>query len=106
MPGATCRRGAARCALMTAAEQVRAIAEEYWQAKLEVSPLFASYLGDHRFDDRADDLSAEAERQVRDRWQEIRDRAAAIPADGLDDTDVVTRELLINELDDAVRGIE
>ncbi|HEX5994198.1 MAG TPA: DUF885 domain-containing protein [Jiangellales bacterium] len=91
---------------MTAAEQVRAIAEEYWQAKLEVSPLFASYLGDHRFDDRADDLSAEAERQVRDRWQEIRDRAAAIPADGLDDIDAVTRELLINELDDAVRGIE
>lgn len=91
---------------MTAAEQVRAIAEEYWQAKLEASPLFASYLGDHRFDDRADDMSAEAERQLRGRWQEIRARAAAIPPDGLDDTDAVTRDLLINELDDAVRGID
>ena len=91
---------------MTAAEQVRATAEEYWQAKLEASPLFASYLGDHRFDDRADDMSAEAERQLRGRWQEFRDRAAAIPAAELDDTDAVTRDLLINELDDAVRGID
>ena len=85
---------------------MRATAEEYWQAKLEASPLFASYLGDHRFDDRADDMSAEAERQLRGRWQEFRDRAAAIPAAELDDTDAVTRDLLINELDDAVRGID
>ncbi len=88
------------------AEQVQAIAEEYWDAKLEASPLFASYLGDHRFDDRADDVSAEAEQRLRSRWQEIRERAAAISADGLGETAVVTRDLLINELDDLIRGID
>lgn len=88
------------------ADRVRAIAEEYWDAKLEASPLFASYLGDHRFDDRADDMSAEAERRLRDRWQSIRERAAAIPTDELDDTAAVTRDLLIGELDDAIRGID
>ena len=91
---------------MTATEQVRASAEEYWDARLEASPLFASYLGDHRFDDRSDDLSAEAEQRLRGRWREIRERAAAIPLGGLDDTAAVTRDLLIGELDDAIRGID
>ncbi|HEU4542617.1 MAG TPA: DUF885 domain-containing protein [Jiangellaceae bacterium] len=91
---------------MTAAEQVQSIAEEYWEAKLEASPLFASFLGDHRFDDRADDMSAAAEQRMRIRWLEFRERTAAIPVGELDDTAAVTRELLINELDDAVRGID
>ena len=40
---------------------LRALADEYWEAKLEASPLFATFLGDHRYDDRVDDLSAQAE---------------------------------------------
>ncbi|HEX6233177.1 MAG TPA: DUF885 domain-containing protein [Jiangellaceae bacterium] len=91
---------------MTAEEQMRAIADEYWNAKLEASPLFAAYLGDHRFDDRADDMSAEFEQQMRERWVEFRERAAAVPAGELDDTAAVTRDLLIDELDDIIRGID
>ena len=88
---------------MTASDDLRAIADDYWEAKLEASPLFASFLGDHRYDDRADDLSAAAEQRLRTRWVELRDLAAALPADALDDTDQVTRDLLVDELDDAVR---
>jgi uncharacterized protein (DUF885 family) len=88
------------------ASGLRAIAEEYWEAKLEAGPLLASYLGDHRFDDQADDVSAEAEQAVRERWLGLRERAAAIPVEGLDEADVVTRELLIGELDDQVKGID
>jgi uncharacterized protein (DUF885 family) len=91
---------------MTAEEQVRAIADEYWNAKLEASPLFAAYLGDHRFDDRADDMSAEFEQQIRERWVELHGRAAAVPAGELGDTAAVTRDLLIDELDDIIRGID
>ena len=85
---------------------MRAVADEYWNAKLEASPLFAAYLGDHRFDDRADDMSAEFEQQMRERWVEFRERAAAVPAGELDDTAAVTRDLLIDELDDIIRGID
>jgi uncharacterized protein (DUF885 family) len=88
---------------VTASEDLRAVADEYWEAKLEASPLFASFLGDHRYDDRADDLSAEAEQRLRSRWVELRDRAAAIAGDDFDETDQVTRDLLVDELDDAVR---
>ncbi len=91
---------------MTTADELRAIADEYWEAKLEASPLFASFLGDHRYDDRADDLSAEAEQRLRTRWHEFRTRARAVDASELDEAASVTRDLLVDELDDAVRSID
>lgn len=91
---------------MTGSDQLRQVAEQYWEARLEASPLMASFLGDHRFDDRADDLSAAAEQRLRSRWTELRARAAGVSEQGLSETDTVTRDLLIEELDDAVRGID
>lgn len=91
---------------MTAAERLRAIADEYWEARLGASPLSAAFLGDHRYDDRADDLSAEAEQRQRARWAELLDRAAAVPEGELDETDTATRQLLIGELDDTIRRID
>jgi uncharacterized protein (DUF885 family) len=88
---------------------LRALADEYWEAKLEASPLFATFLGDHRYDDRVDDLSAQAEQRLRATWVGLRDRAAALDADGpgrLDETERVTRDLLVHELDDAIGSID
>jgi uncharacterized protein (DUF885 family) len=90
---------------VTANDALRAITDEYWEAKLEASPLFASFLGDHRYDDRADDLSAEAEQRLRGTWAALRERASALDGE-LDETDRVTRDLLVHELDDNVRGID
>jgi uncharacterized protein (DUF885 family) len=89
-------------------DTIRSIADEYWEARLEASPLFASFLGDHRYDDRADDLSAEEERRLRTVWAGLRERAATVEAGNgaLDETDRATRDLLIQELDDAVRAID
>ncbi|WP_165368226.1 DUF885 domain-containing protein, partial [Phytoactinopolyspora endophytica] len=84
----------------------RSIADEYWQVFLDSQPLYASLLGDHRYDDRADDLSAEAEQERRRRWVELRERAAAVAEDGLSETDRLTRDLLIGELDDGVRAVD
>ena len=90
---------------MTADDTIRTIADEYWEAKLEASPLFASFLGDHRYDDRADDLSASHEQELRTTWAGFRDRAAAVDGE-MDETDRVTRGLLIHELDDGIRAID
>jgi uncharacterized protein (DUF885 family) len=89
-------------------DTIRSIADEYWEAKLEASPLFASFLGDHRYDDRADDLSAEHERRLRSAWAALRERAAAVDGGNgeLDETDRATRDLLVQELDDSVRAID
>ncbi|NEE01682.1 DUF885 domain-containing protein [Phytoactinopolyspora halotolerans] len=85
---------------------VRATAEAYWRAFLESQPLYASLLGDHRFDDRADDLSIEAEQERRRHWVELRDRARAVPEDGLAEVDAITRDLLIGELTDNIRAVD
>src|SRR5262249_8982769 len=82
------------------------IADEYWEAKLAASPVWASYFGDHRYDDQADDLSAAGEQDLRSKWRGLRDRAAAIDGEPLSATDRATRTLLLEELDDAVRAID
>lgn len=82
------------------------VAESYWEARLESSPLFASILGDHRYDDRADDLSVAAEGQLRATWERLRDDVRRIPADSLDGTGKSTHALLLGELDDAIRAID
>ena len=92
-------------AAMTVNDDLAGVADEYWEAKLAASPLFAAFLGDHRFDDRADDLSAEAEQRLRSTWVGLRARAVAIAGE-LSDTDRVTRDLVLQELDDEVRGID
>jgi len=89
---------------MTVDDDLVGISEEYWEAKLAASPLFAAFLGDHRFDDQADDLSADAEQRLRSTWVGLRDRAAAAGGE-LSETDRVTRDLLIEELDVVVRGM-
>lgn len=83
------------------------LADRYWEARLEASPLSATFLGDHRYDDRVDDLSAEAEQALAERWQGFLDEADAIAADtddgaALDETDRVTLGLLRDELREAI----
>lgn len=91
---------------MTPADALRDLADRYWEARLEASPLFATFLGDHRYDDRADDLSAAAEQHQRTVWAAFLDEAGAIDGTSLDETDRVTRHLLVEELSDAITGID
>jgi uncharacterized protein (DUF885 family) len=91
---------------MTSSGRLRELAERYWEARLAASPLFATFLGDHRYDDRVDDLSAEADVALRITWETLRTEALAIDVDGLEETDRVTRRLLIEELADNITSID
>jgi uncharacterized protein (DUF885 family) len=95
---------------MDASAELERVAGEYWEAKLAAGPIWASYLGDHRYEDQVDDLSAEGEQALRSTWSTLRDRAAAVAVDGavggLSATERVTRALLIEELDDNIRAID
>jgi uncharacterized protein (DUF885 family) len=95
---------------------LRDLADRYWDARLAASPLTATFLGDHRFDDQVDDVSEEAERTLAERWRgflaeadAIAERSRRPSTDGglaLDETDRVTLDLLRGELADAVAAIE
>jgi uncharacterized protein (DUF885 family) len=87
-------------------ETLRDLAEEYWETLLEASPSTATLLGDHRYDDRLEDLSAEAEEALRGRWASLRERVEAVPREGLEADDLVTFGLLSAELDDAMASID
>ena len=65
------------------------LADDYWNARLERHPTFATSLGDRRFDDRLDDQSADA----RDAWRSTLDSFEQ-RLGASDDGDPVTRATL------------
>lgn len=82
------------------------IAADYWDLTLETSPTFATLIGDHRFDDRIEDHSEEAEAAHRHRLGAIRARLDRIDQDRLGGQDLVTARILTAEIDDTVRLID
>lgn len=82
------------------------LADRFWEAMLETYPTTATLNGDHRFDDRIEDLSAEGEARQRERWAAFLAEAEGIDAGGLDAGDRVTHGLLVKELTDALAGID
>ncbi len=87
-------------------EFLRALAEEYWETLLEASPITATILGDHRYDDRIEDLSAEGESALRRRWTSILERLAAFDDAGVAGDDRVTSGQLAVEIGAAVAAID
>jgi uncharacterized protein (DUF885 family) len=75
-------------------DDVRALAEEYWEVQLRASPTLATFVGDHRYDDRIEDLSVDYEAQLRQHWASLHDRLAGLDTDSLARADKVTVGLL------------
>jgi uncharacterized protein (DUF885 family) len=72
---------------------------EHWGWTMERQPVWATTLGDHRFDDRLEDNSAEAIAADRARVRDLLARARAMPKDSLTRGDRITLELFIGELE-------
>jgi uncharacterized protein (DUF885 family) len=85
---------------------VRTLAEEYWDVLMEASPTSATLLGDHRFDDRLEDLSAGGQAEQRRRLASIEQRLASLDQARLEGDDLVTHGQLAAELGDAVSAID
>jgi uncharacterized protein (DUF885 family) len=86
--------------------ELRALAEEYWDLLMEASPTTATLLGDHRFDDRLEDLSAAGQAEQRRRLTSIEQRLASVEGARLEGDDLVTHAQLAAELGDAVSAID
>ncbi|HLM62712.1 MAG TPA: DUF885 domain-containing protein [Acidimicrobiales bacterium] len=91
---------------MSAHDELIALADEYWDASMEASPTTATLLGDRRFDDRIEDVSAEADERLRTRWTDLLGRVDAVDPSGLDAGDRVTRSLLRVELARGAQALE
>jgi uncharacterized protein (DUF885 family) len=79
-------------------DQLRRLADDYWDAYAAANPLEATVVGDRRFDDRLDDISPDAEAGVRATYAGMAERLAALDPAALDAGDRVTHMLLAEEL--------
>ncbi len=75
------------------------VLEDHWEAAMARSPLWATSLGDRRFDALLSDPSAAAEAEDRALQRTLRRRAAAISPGGLRPADALTRELFLAHVD-------
>ncbi|MDQ6697520.1 MAG: DUF885 domain-containing protein, partial [Actinomycetota bacterium] len=91
---------------MSSHDELRGLADEYWEGQMRASPFFATFLGDHRFDDQVDDLSRDAEIARRQELVDLQRQTGAVTADGLESQDRVTRSLLLGELADGIEAID
>ena len=74
---------------------VNELADRFFEGLLERDPLWATILGDERWGDRLPDIGAEGRAADQAAYRETLAEAQAIPADGLEVEQVITRDLLI-----------
>jgi uncharacterized protein (DUF885 family) len=87
---------------------VTELAEEYWQQVLRDEPVFATAIGDRRYDDRLPDHAPQAIAERRRRLAALRAAVEAIDPSALEPGDRVTRDELRGaiERDDGVLGLD
>src|SRR5262245_44378253 len=81
------------------ASEARALFDEYWQWIMREFPEFATYLGDHRYDDRLTDLSVAAIARRRAERAEFLGRATRIDGASLEAADRVSLRVFRYQLE-------
>src|SRR5271170_3070928 len=77
---------------------------EQWEYKLSTNPLFASFLGDKRWNDKLDDFSQEAiEKDVRE-TQKFLTRFEAIDTSGFPEQEALNKVLMVRDLQMLLEG--
>ena len=74
---------------------VNDLAGRYWEGLLERDPVWATVLGDERYNDRWPDLGADGRAADEAAHRSALAEAREIPADGLEPEQVITRDLII-----------
>lgn len=77
--------------------KLHALFDEDWQWSLKAVPEKASFLGDHRYDDRLTDLSLSAHQRRQEHEREMLARIQAIRRDELDGQDAISYDLFLRD---------
>jgi len=91
---------------MTAASELARVADTFWEDVLREVPVWATVLGDRRYDDRLDDNSPQGLARNRQMLAGHLDAVRAIDAGDLDDAQRVTHQTLIDVLDGELHAIQ
>jgi uncharacterized protein (DUF885 family) len=74
---------------------INEIADRFFEGVLERDPIFATILGDDRYDDRLPDLGAEGRAEEKRVYEALLAEVEPIGPDGLEPEQVITRDMLI-----------
>src|SRR5882762_7836622 len=77
---------------------------EQWEYRLRTNPLFASYLGDKRWNDKLDDFSQEAIDKDLQETQKFLTRFEAIDTSGFPEQDALNKALMVRDLKMQLEG--
>jgi uncharacterized protein (DUF885 family) len=97
---------AAASAAPGANEALSDLADRYLNETAERSPVAATALGDHRADDRLDDVDAAARSRTRDTFAAYRETLAAIDRDELSRANQVDAAILHNEIESTLFNLD
>jgi uncharacterized protein (DUF885 family) len=76
-------------------DRLAGLAREYWEERMGNEPLFATALGDRRFDERLPDISPAGRSRIKAQYQDVVSRCNAISDDSLTGADRLTRTALL-----------
>ncbi|HEY7525893.1 MAG TPA: DUF885 domain-containing protein [Candidatus Limnocylindria bacterium] len=74
---------------------INAIADRFFEGVLERDPIFATILGDNRWDDRLPNIGAEGRAEEERVYRALLEEVEAVSADGLEPEQVITRDMLL-----------
>jgi uncharacterized protein (DUF885 family) len=86
-------------------QNLRAVADDYWEFYLRENPEVATVLGEYRYNAKLTDYSLAHVNVLRDRSADLLARAQAIDAAGLSDADRLDQQLLVRTLSDQLEFI-
>ena len=87
------------------AQALQALADSFWERFLAAHPSFATIIGDRRYDDRLEDLSAEGRATWQRALESVIEEATAIAPEALDEVGRVTRAMLLDEANGQLAGL-
>lgn len=90
--------------LETRRKALKDLLDEQWEYTLRTSPIFASVLGDKRYNDKIDDFSQKAIDDNLVETKRFLDRFEAIDTAGFPEQEVLNKRLMVRDLKDTLEG--
>ncbi len=90
-----------------ASQDLHELFEDYFEQYLVLNPVFATFIGDNRYNDSyANDISPQWRQSARQLEEEALQRARSVDATGLDATDALSLQIFIADRETAVEAFD
>ncbi len=87
---------------MTASGDLAKLGTDYWDWRMESDPVAATFIGDHRFNDRLADISTAGRKKEKSRATELRKRLSTIDRTELGESEQASADILDISLEEIV----